>query len=1006
MAKVQFKLRTQLSFLFLVGMFILFPITSSFAFNFRAINSTIKCIDKERKALLQNCHNIPDLQSNPFYLDCCNWRGVHCNAFTGRIYRLDYPSVLAFLSNFICRDTGFHFGPSLLALEDLLYLYFNFDDPYFSDSLSIPSSIPSFIGSFPKLRYLKFSDSWFTGALPPQLGNLTSLQSLEIHQYFGEGMLRSRSLDWLSHLTSLKKLVLDGIDLSEARDLIHVVSNLPSLILLDLHNSRLAYVLPPNLSSVNSSKSLAFVDLSYTFLKSSLIWTWLSNHSSSLVELYLNANELTGLIPYSLTNMTSLTRLDLSSNQLEGEIQDSIRGLCRIQSLDLSQNNLMGDITSVFRSLSCAEESLTNLAFGNNNFTGSLPDITSFSSLKKLSLQRNNLDGSLPLNFANPSSLRILNLQHNQLTGSIPDLSSFGSLKKMHLKNNQLNGSVHISLGQLSNLHTLDISSNSLKGNILAGHFVNLLSLRYLDMSFNSFTFNLDSDWVPPFRLQTIGLASCKLGPRFPKWLRTQRDYSRLDVSNTGISDTIPYWFWNLSSTATFIGMSHNGLHGILPNSSIGFSENPAIDLSSNHLKGTIPTFFANTIYLNLSRNSFSGSISFLCHSAATAFGDIILDLSHNFLSGKLPDCWTKHFTSVLDLSSNNFSGNFPSSFGSLNSLRFLHLKDNKFSGKLPLSFSTLTRLTSLDLGDNSFNGEIPTWIGHKLPHLTVLSLRNNFFFGRLPLQLCKLSSIQILDVSMNNINGTIPHCLYNLTAMTQRKTSPMITYGGNGSFSSINPLYQDYMSLALKGFTYEYKEHLELVKSIDLSSNRLNGPIPAEISCLNGLVSLNLSRNNLNGSITPKISQLKSLESLDLSNNHLSGAIPSTFSELSFLGTLNLANNNLSGRIPTGTQLQGFNASVFVGNPRLCGDPLPKCIGDKTVSKQNEENQDSDNDSGLVSLGFLISVVLGFITGFWGVCGILVLNRSWRCAFFGFWSHLYDKIYVLVALLMVAIRR
>ncbi|CAO2838707.1 unnamed protein product [Amaranthus hypochondriacus] len=998
MAKVQFKLKTQLSFLFLVGMFILSPITSSFAFNFRAINSTIKCIDKERKALLQNCQTLP---SDHSYLDCCDWPGVHCNAFTGRIYRLDFFSLQDFLSYVICRNTD-HFGPSLLALEDLLYL--NLDDLSI-DVLSFPSSIPSFIGSFPKLRYLKLSGSVFTGAIPPQLGNLTNLQSLEIQQYdFGAPALHSRSLDWLSHLTSLKQLVLSGIDFSEARDLIHVVCNLPSLIHLDLHNSPLAYVFPPNLSDVNSSKSLAFVDLSYTFIKSSLIWTWLSNHSSSLVELYLEGNELTGLIPYSLTNMTSLTRLDLSSNQLEGEIQDSVRGLCRIQSLDLSQNNLMGDITRVFRSLSCAEESLTLLAFRDNNFTGSLPDTTSFSALRKIFLQRNNLDGSLPLNFANPSNLRILNLQHNQLTGSIPDVSSFGSLKKMHLQNNHLNGSVHISLGQLSNLHTLDISSNSLKGNILTGHFANLSSLRYLDMSFNSFTFNLNSDWVPPFRLQTIGLASCKLGPRFPKWLRTQRDYSRLDVSNTGISDTIPYWFWNLSSTATFIGMSHNGLHGILPNSSIGFSENPAIDLSSNHLKGTIPNFFANTIYLNLSRNSFSGSISFLCHSATFRLG---LDLSHNFLFGKLPDCWTGNYISVLDLSSNNFSGNFPSSFGSLNGLIFLHLKDNKFSGKLPLSFSNLAQLKSLDLGDNSFNGEIPTWIGHKLHNLKVLSLRNNFFSGRLPLQLCKLSSVQILDVSMNNINGTIPHCLCNLTAMTQRKSSPMISFDGNGLFSSIDSTYQDYMSVSLKGFTYEYKEHLELVKIIDLSSNRLNGRIPAEISCLNGLVSLNLSRNNLNGSITLKISQMKSLESLDLSNNHLSGAIPSTLSDLSFLGTLNLANNNLSGRIPTGTQLQGFNASVFVGNPRLCGDPLPKkCIGDKTASKQNEENQGSDDDSGLVSMGLIISIVLGFITGFWGVCGILVLNRSWRCAFFGFWSRLYDKIYVLIALLIVETRR
>ncbi|XP_074318009.1 receptor-like protein EIX2 [Silene latifolia] len=550
----------------------------------------------------------------------------------------------------------------------------------------------------------------------------------------------------------------------------------------------------------------------------------------------------------------------------------------------------------------------------------------------------------------------------------------------------------------------LDISSNSLKGDLGISHLANLSSLRYFDISFNSLTLNVASSWVPPFHLDTIALASCGLGSRFPGWLQTQTNYSKLDLSNTGIKDTIPFWFWNLSSAATFIILSHNRLHGKLPTDfPIVLDMNPAIDLSFNFLEGTIPSFFSNALYLNLSRNNFSGHVSFLCKNPL----GLAIDLSHNNLSGELPECWSVlSFISVFDLSNNSFSGQLPSSLANLSYLQSLHLRNNKFSGKLPLSLCNLTFLLYLDLGDNLFSGEIPGCLGHALKNLVVLSLRNNSISGSIPPQLCH-PSIQILDLSMNNISGVIPKCLCKLQAMTQKKSLPIVMNDTNRTFSTIGVPHKDYISLVLKGYLYNDANHLELVKSLDLSGNNLRGSIPGEISCLTGLISLNFSGNNLSGSITSKIGRLKSLESLDLSNNHLSGAIPSTISDLNFLGTLSLVNNNFSGRIPTGTQIQGFNASAFAGNPGLCGEPLPnKCPGngDRKGSSINKDDQNPRDNA--FDLGLYISVALGFITGFWAFCGVLVLKRSWRIAYFRVWIHVYDKLYVLVTLMLVRIRR
>ncbi|XP_074319740.1 receptor-like protein EIX2 [Silene latifolia] len=554
-------------------------------------------------------------------------------------------------------------------------------------------------------------------------------------------------------------------------------------------------------------------------------------------------------------------------------------------------------------------------------------------------------------------------------------------------------------------LRHLDISSNSLKGDLGISHLANLSSLRYFDISLNSLTLSVGSSWVPPFHLDTIGLASCGLGSRFPEWLRTQTNYSRLDLSNTGISDTIPFWFWNLSSAATFIILSHNRLHGKLPTDfPFVFDMNPAIDLSFNFLEGTIPSFFSNAGYLNLSRNSFSGPVSFLCQSS---FG-LGIDLSHNNLSGELPDCWSESgFISVLDLSNNSFSGQIPSSLANLSYLQSLHLRNNKFSGKLPLSLCNLTYLSYLDLGDNLFYGEIPGCLGHTLKKLAVLSLRNNSISGSIPPQLCN-PSIQILDLSMNSVSGVIPQCLCMLQAMSQLKSLPIVRYDYNGTFSTIGATpYKDYISLVLKGYLYNDANHLELVKSLDLSGNNLGGGIPGEISCLTGLISLNFSGNNLTGSITSKIGSLKSLESLDFSNNHLSGAIPSTIADLNFLGTLSLANNNFSGRIPSGTQIQGFDASAFAGNPGLCGEPLPnKCPGDGDGKGSSINEIDHKRKDNAFDLGLYISIALGFITGFWAFCGVLVVKRSWRIAYFRAWIHAYDKLYVVVTLMLVRIRR
>ncbi|KAJ8533187.1 hypothetical protein K7X08_016076 [Anisodus acutangulus] len=321
-------------------------------------------------------------------------------------------------------------------------------------------------------------------------------------------------------------------------------------------------------------------------------------------------------------------------------------------------------------------------------------------------------------------------------------------------------------------------------------------------------------------------------------------------------------------------------------------------------LRGLIPEFPSSLTSLIHSKNKFQGPMSFMCRSSGSLS---ILDLSDNFLSGQLPDCWM-HFKqlAILNLGNNHFHGNIPKSVGSLSQVQALHLRNNGFSGELPNSLKQCTLLRIIDLGKNR--------------------------------------------LTEGSLNSTITHSYYY----------------ASGSRKYDHTSYADSALLLWKGIEFKYKNTLGLVRSIDLSS-RLSGEIPTEVASLVGLIALNLSRNNLTGRIPAKIVSL---------------------SLLNYLGVLDLSNNNLSRKIPSSAQLQSFNASAYAGNLGLCGLPLANICSEDQCCRVPTIKDDSD-DEAFISTGFYASAALGFVIGFWGVCGPLLLNSSWAFAYYRFMDNI-----------------
>ncbi|KAI3958440.1 hypothetical protein MKW98_011128 [Papaver atlanticum] len=691
-----------------------------------------------------------------------------------------------------------------------------------------------------------------------------------------------------------------------------------------------------NIEWLSNLSSLQYLDMSFIDLSNaSSNWLHIVNKIPSLLELHLPSCSLNSNIPsISYLNLTSLKVLDLSNSGFNSTLPEWFYNLTSLEKLDIHYNSFRGTISEAIGNL----VNLTNLDLSTNDFEGEIREtLGNLCNLRALDLSENYFKGEIyflaNLSSCTESSLMSINLQDNQFSGPLPD--QLGSFK-------------NLDFGRLWKLRILRLAFNALEGIISEAHFANLTSQQELEL--HSLVFKLKPDWTPPFQLQVPNLQACQLGPQFPKWLQTQKNISRIDISNAGISDTVvPTWFWNMTTQFSFLNLSYNQIHGQVPD--LLFPDEP---------------MSPGVLELDLSDNLFNGSISVLLCNPLRKMNTRILDLSGNQLSGEIPDCWSEWGNlQSASLAGNYFTGEIPASIGSINTLRSLHLRNNYLSGELPSALLKCTDLRVIDISENEFTGNIPKWIGEYLS-LLILRLRFNKFYGVIPQQLCHLDSVQILDFAHNNLSGTIPRCFNNFTAMTTLQKD-----GDSISYSVYFAGPKEIASLVTKGREFEYSNTLTLLTIMDISDNSLSGDIPDELTNLIGL---------------------RILESLDLSKNELSGSIPQSIVNLTFLSHLNLSYNNLSGQIPVGTQLQGLPESSFIGNGRLCGLPLNDCNGGFNV-EEKQGSVDNETEEWFEMKWFYVSLALGFVMGCWGFCDVLIANRSWRLAYFKFLDAITVKL-------------
>nr|XP_043624530.1 receptor-like protein EIX2 [Erigeron canadensis] len=666
------------------------------------------------------------------------------------------------------------------SLTELTYLNL------YSNSFS--GNIPEAIGSLTELTYLDLSNNSLSGNIPQEFGNIVKLEKLYLNKL---GRCSVEDITWLSRLSHLEILYMNGISLAKADHWVDAILSLQNLTFLSLDGCDLSQVTHPysfSSSHVNSSSSSSSSSSNIRYLD-------LRNN---------NLNSSTYLWLYPLTT-NNLYTLDLSGNKLD-QIPTYLGNLCNLTRLFFDNNSALVTFSDFLKTLSggCTSSALYHLNASSSQFTGSISDdIQNFLSLGQLYLAHNQLNGTISDKMRELPMLQRLDISSNSLRGTVIEKLGKSRLKYINFSVNNFSGKASDLLSAFNGSSVLDLSSNNFYGLVTKVSS----TLNVLNLSQNKFYGGIS------FLCQTVD------------W-----HLNYLDLSYNSFYGQIPDCLWHLKELKV-LNLAHNNLFGRLPASIEYLIQLEVLYLYNNNFSGEVPLSlrnFTKLAFLDLGANKFSNNMPDWI--GENLLGLYVLSLGSNDFFGPIPSqfCQLANLQ-ILDLSANNLNGTIPSCINNLTSmvqrgslsahnihiyeifetgssyetddytdraivqwqgirrefmtntlrlLKMIDLSSNNLKGQIPNKVTDLHGLVALNLSKNALCGEIPHKIG-EMNDLLTLDISRNHFSGGIPSSISEMTLLNFLNVSYNNLSGRIP-------SGTQLQTFNATSYTGNAKLCGL----------------------------------------------------------------------------------------------------------------------------------------------------------------------------------------------------------------------------
>nr|TKS18301.1 hypothetical protein D5086_0000005500 [Populus alba] len=335
----------------------------------------------------------------------------------------------------------------------------------------------------------------------------------------------------LFRLVQLQKLNLANNDCGGSQ-IPSALGNLSEVTALELSHSLFVGEIPSEISKAHGSLTCLYRKPPFLGIFDDLFLQLLGSDP------FFSLDQPPAFLPWSRMSI-----LKLNSNMLQGSLPIPPNST---KYYLISNNSLAGEIPPPI----CNISSFIVLDLSKNNLTGLIPQcLGNFSStLSLLSLEGNNLYGTIPQTWVQGSRLRMISLGQNKLQGQIPtSIVGCKMLEIRDLNNNQLIDTFPSWMGTLPELKILILRHNGFHGKI--GNPESSFSfqmLQILDLSLNNFTGKLPVEY-------------------FHCWIAMQVDSEdRLSYMNAETSVRI-MGRWRHLTFLQFFNASHNHLTGPIP---------------------------------------------------------------------------------------------------------------------------------------------------------------------------------------------------------------------------------------------------------------------------------------------------------------------------------------------------------------------------------------------------------------------------------------------------------